>query len=53
MEGTTKEGDDVQEVALRIMPQSLEVAVPLKVDVKVGTSWGDMKAVKTKAGAGA
>jgi len=45
-EGPTKERDDVQEMALRIMPQSLELAVPLKVDVKIGKSWGDMKAVK-------
>ncbi len=45
-EGPTKERDDIQEMALRIMPQSLELAVPLKVDVKVGKSWGDMKAVK-------
>ncbi|MCH7699613.1 MAG: DNA polymerase I [Chloroflexi bacterium] len=45
-EGPTKERDDVQEMVLRIMPQSLELAVPLKVDVKVGKSWGDMKVVK-------
>ncbi|MCH7580479.1 MAG: DNA polymerase I [Chloroflexi bacterium] len=45
-EGPTKERDDVQEMALRIMPQSLELAVPLKVDVKVGKSWGAMKPVK-------
>jgi DNA polymerase-1 len=45
-EGPTKERDDVQEMALRIMPQSLELAVPLKVDVKIGKSWGDMKPVK-------
>ena len=46
-EGPTSERDDVQEMALRIMPQSLELAVPLKVDVKVGKSWGAMKPVKT------
>ena len=50
-EGPAKERDDVQEMALRIMPQSLELAVPLKVDVKVGKSWGAMKPVKAKPGA--
>ncbi|MCH8854485.1 MAG: DNA polymerase I, partial [Planctomycetes bacterium] len=49
-EGPTSERDDVQEMALRIMPQSLELAVPLKVDVKIGKSWGAMKPVKAKAG---
>jgi len=51
-EGPKSELDDLQEMVLRIMPQSLELAVPLKVDVKTGTSWGEMKVVKTKVGAG-
>ncbi|MQC16709.1 MAG: DNA polymerase I [Chloroflexi bacterium] len=34
--------DDVREVARRLMP-SMELAVPLDLDEKVGTSWGDMR----------
>jgi DNA polymerase I-like protein with 3'-5' exonuclease and polymerase domains len=30
-------------MVLRIMPASLELAVPLKVDVKVGKNWADME----------
>jgi DNA polymerase-1 len=50
-EGPTSERDDIQEMVLRVMPQSLDLAVPLKVDVKTGKNWGDMKAVRAKAGA--
>ena len=52
-EGPSKERDDVQELVLRIMPQSLELAVPLKVDIKVGASWGELEEVKAVANAGA
>ena len=45
-EGPTKERDDLQEMVLRIMPESLDLAVPLKLDVTVCKSWGDMKVVK-------
>ena len=48
-EGPTKERDDVQELVLRIMPQSLELDVPLKVDVKVGKSWGELEDVEAVA----
>jgi len=34
--------DDLREMVLRIMPASLDLAVPLKVDVKVGKNWGDV-----------
>jgi DNA polymerase-1 len=34
--------DDVRNLALDIMPRSLEMKVPLKVDTKVGKSWGEM-----------
>jgi len=34
--------DDVREVARRLMP-SLELAVPLDLDEKLGTSWGDFE----------
>ncbi|MCH8994388.1 MAG: DNA polymerase I [Chloroflexi bacterium] len=48
-EGPTKEREDVQEMVLRIMPQSLELVVPLKVDVKVGASWGELEVVEAVA----
>ncbi|PKB56599.1 MAG: DNA polymerase I [SAR202 cluster bacterium Casp-Chloro-G1] len=34
--------DDVREVARRLMP-SIELAVPLDLDEKLGTSWGDFE----------
>ncbi|MCC7366451.1 MAG: DNA polymerase I [Dehalococcoidia bacterium] len=37
-----EEVDAVKELATRIMPASLEMAVPLKVDVKQGRNWGEM-----------
>jgi DNA polymerase I-like protein with 3'-5' exonuclease and polymerase domains len=30
-------------MVLRVMPESLSLAVPLKVDVKVGRNWGEME----------
>jgi hypothetical protein len=30
-------------LCLEIMPQSLEMRVPLKVDTKAGRSWGEMQ----------
>jgi DNA polymerase-1 len=51
-EGPSKERDTVQELVLRIMPQSLELAVPLKVDVKVGTNWGELEVMPAVASAG-
>jgi len=41
-EGPAAELDDLREMVLRIMPASLDLAVPLKVDVKVGKNWGDL-----------
>ena len=51
-EGPSKERDAIQEMALRIMPQSLELVVPVKVDVKVGTNWGELEEVPAAASAG-
>ncbi|MGB2693984.1 MAG: DNA polymerase I, partial [Dehalococcoidia bacterium] len=51
-EGPTKERDALQEMVLRIMPESLELVVPLKVDVKIGTSWGELEEVAAVASAG-
>jgi DNA polymerase-1 len=39
-------GDELEEVralCLDIMPRSLDMQVPLKVDTKVGRSWGEMQ----------
>ena len=51
-EGPKKERDAMQELVLRIMPQSLELVVPLKVDVKVGKNWGELEEVPAAASAG-
>jgi len=37
-----EELDDVREIAQRLMP-SMELAVPLELDEKVGRSWGEME----------
>jgi DNA polymerase I len=37
--------DDVREIAHRLMP-SIELAVPLDLDEKVGSSWGDMRGLE-------
>src|SRR3990172_11278396 len=39
-------GDELEEVralAVDIMPQSLEMKVPMKIDTKVGRNWGEME----------
>jgi DNA polymerase-1 len=41
-EGPAAELDALREMVQRIMPASLDLAVPLKVDVKVGKNWGDV-----------
>jgi DNA polymerase-1 len=42
-EGPKAELDDLRELVVRIMPASMALAVPLKVDVKVGPNWADME----------
>jgi DNA polymerase-1 len=42
-EGPASELDPLREMVLRVMPASLSLAVPLKVDVKVGRNWGEME----------
>jgi DNA polymerase-1 len=37
--------DTVAELACRIMPASIELSVPVRVDVKAGATWGDLEAV--------
>jgi DNA polymerase-1 len=50
-EGPEKERKDVQELVLRVMPQSLDLAVPLKVDVKIGRNWGELELMPPVASA--
>ncbi len=42
-EGPSSEEDALRELVLRVMPASLELDVPLKVDVKAGSNWADME----------
>ena len=42
-EGPSSEQEALREMVLRVMPASLELAVPLKVDVKAGPNWADME----------
>jgi DNA polymerase-1 len=42
-EGPSAEQAQLRELVLRIMPASLQLAVPLKVDVKAGKNWADME----------
>ena len=42
-EGPSAEQAQLRELVLRIMPASLKLAVPLKVDVKAGRNWADME----------
>ena len=50
-EGPKKEREAVQELVLRIMPQSLDLAVPLRVDVKIGKNWGELELMPPVASA--
>jgi len=45
-EGPRAEVDTVREIALRLMPKSLDLVVPLKVDIKVGRNWGELEVAK-------
>ncbi len=38
-----EETEAVKEIAVRLMPASVEMAVPLKVDLKQGRNWGEME----------
>ena len=38
-----EELEDVRKLCLDIMPASLEMKVPLKIDTKVGRNWGEMQ----------
>jgi DNA polymerase-1 len=45
-EGPKSELEQVRELCLRVMPQSLDLVAPLKVDVKTGTSWGELEVAR-------
>ena len=38
-----EELEDMRRLCLDIMPKSLEMKVPLKIDTKVGRNWGEMQ----------
>jgi DNA polymerase-1 len=38
-----EELEEIRSLCLDIMPRSLDMQVPLKVDTKVGRSWGEMQ----------
>lgn len=40
------EVEAVAELACRVMPASIDLCVPVKVDVKAGSNWGDMEPVR-------
>ena len=42
-EAPNDEVEQVRELVLEIMPNVLELAVPLDVEIKAGASWGDME----------
>jgi DNA polymerase I len=50
-EGPAKERDTITEMVLRIMPQSVGLAVPLRVDVKIGKNWGELELMPPVASA--
>jgi DNA polymerase-1 len=41
--------DAVRDLALEVMPRSIEMRVPIRVDIKVGHNWGELEAQKTPA----
>ncbi|HWQ28522.1 MAG TPA: DNA polymerase I, partial [Dehalococcoidia bacterium] len=41
--------DAVRDLALEIMPRSIEMKVPIRVDIKVGHNWGELEAQKGPA----
>ena len=45
-EGPRSEVETVRELALRVMPLSLDLVVPLKIDVKTGKSWGELEVAR-------
>jgi DNA polymerase-1 len=40
-----EEVEQMKSLVSRLMPQALKLSVPLKVDIKIGDNWGDMRQV--------
>ena len=36
----------MREMCLRVMPKSLDLVVPLKVDIKTGKNWGELEVAR-------
>ena len=45
-EGPRAEADQVREMCLRLMPKSVDLVVPLKIDIKTGKNWGELEVAK-------
>ena len=45
-EGPKAEMETVREMCMRVMPQSIEMVVPLKIDIKTGTNWGELEVAR-------
>ena len=45
-EGPRAEIDTVREMCLRVMPKSLDLVVPLNVDIKTGKNWGGLEVAR-------
>ena len=43
LRGSAGEIDAIREMCLRVMPMSLDLVVPLKIDIKTGTNWGELE----------
>jgi len=37
------EGEEMRQLASELMSTALELSVPLKVDIKTGSNWGEME----------
>lgn len=45
-EGPRGELDAVRELCLRLMPMSLDLVVPLRIDIKTGKNWGELEVAR-------
>jgi DNA polymerase-1 len=45
-EGPRAEIDTVRDMCLRVMPKSLDLVVPLNVDIKTGKNWGELEVAR-------
>ena len=45
-EGPRSELETIREICLRVMPQSLDLVVPLVIDIKTGKNWGELEVAR-------